>query len=117
MNVINAGPHVPGQNIPEEVATMARTIVETFGGNPQLMVQPGSPQVFGTPSGECFAVQLGSEIPLWRQYIAAAEKMLAACRAIDGREKKPLFHAESAFAEKLKSVDLSEPTKSESSAA
>lgn len=65
-----------------DVEKMARAIVETFGGNPDMPVQAGAPQVYGTPAGECFAVAPGAHIPLWRQYIHAAQKMLTVSRSI-----------------------------------
>lgn len=66
------------------VEKMARLMVEQGGGNPDMMMQPGTPQVYGTPSGDVFTVAPGSEQPLWRFFISSARKMLELCREVDG---------------------------------
>lgn len=68
---------------PKDVELMARAIVRESQWDPDLLVQPGSPEVYGTASGHAFVVTPGSEVPLWTMYVASAQKMLAIARTIE----------------------------------
>lgn len=70
-------------DIDPSIERMAREIIKGFNGDPDMPVQAGTPQVYGTPAGDVFAVAPGADTPLWRLYIPAAGAMLALARQID----------------------------------
>ena len=44
--------------------------------DPETLVQAGTPTIYGTPSGDVFAVAPGAECELWRMYIPTAKNLL-----------------------------------------
>lgn len=63
-----------------EIEKLARKLVETSGANPDLLVQNGSPQVYGTSTGMAFAVDPSLARPLWSFYTDAATVALTLAR-------------------------------------
>jgi len=66
---------------------LARELILSCKGDPDMMVQPGTPQVYGTPQGDAFAVTAGAAVPLWKLYQPMARKVLAIAREVDAQDK------------------------------
>ena len=72
----------------DTVRRLARKFVETSGADPDILVQPGHPRVYGTSTGTAFAVEPGKEVPLWTLYTEAAVMALSMARAEIATESK-----------------------------
>lgn len=70
------------KEVAPEIERMAREMLIANNADPDLLVQPGTPQIYGTPGGEVFMVVPGAEQPLWRFYINAATKFLDLAKKI-----------------------------------
>lgn len=80
-----------------EVESMARQMVELGGGNPDMMVTPGAPEVYGTPVGPAVAIAGLGAVKMWTLYREGARRSLEmAYRVIQRRAEVPT--AESAAA-------------------
>lgn len=66
---------------------LARELILSCKGDPDMMVQPGTPQVYGTPQGDAFAVAPGAAVPLWKLYQPMARKVLEISRTVDAKDK------------------------------
>ena len=60
-----------------QIDYLARQLAIAGKADPDTMVQPGEPQMYGTPGGVAFVVTPGAAVPLWRFYIPAARMALA----------------------------------------
>lgn len=58
------------------VEEMAKAMIRSGGGNPDLMVHVGEPSAFGTPEGVAHAVFPGPGVPMWTLYKGSARKAL-----------------------------------------
>ena len=61
--------------------SLARKFVEASGADPDTLVQPGRPDIYGTGNGPAFAVDPSKAKPLWTFYIEAAGMALAMAQA------------------------------------
>lgn len=61
----------------------ARQFIINSGGNPDQLVQPGTPRGFGTPMGDAFAIIPEAATPLWRMYISVARVAMDLARTVD----------------------------------
>jgi hypothetical protein len=76
----------PTKEIDPVVEKAARAIIISSSGgkaDPDMPVQAGTPNVYGTPGGDVFAVSPGAEVPMWRMYIATARALLEVVRGVD----------------------------------
>lgn len=62
--------------IEPEIERLARSLVDAGGADPDTLVQPGRPVIFGTPHGQAVKVNPDALLPLWRFYIGAARMAL-----------------------------------------
>ena len=69
------------------IEKMARALVKAGGADPDQLLQPGRPQMFGTPQGEAFAIVPEAATPMWRFYIKAAQVTLEIAQGIDKPEE------------------------------
>lgn len=59
----------------EQLERYARALITAVSGgkvDPDMLVQLGHPNVYGTACGDVFAVKPGSEEPMWRMYLPVA---------------------------------------------
>lgn len=66
----------------DPVEKMARAMILGCKGDPDMLVQPGTPQVYGTPMGDVFAVTPGAQVPLWTNYTGVARAALELAKEI-----------------------------------
>ncbi len=59
-----------------DVEKLAKAFVDHGGADIEIMVQPGNPNMYGTPMGPAFMVVPDAAVPLWRMYIPAAKLAL-----------------------------------------
>lgn len=69
------------------IEKLARRMILNRGGDPDMLVQPGEPRIFATPSGPVFSVAAGAEVPMWRFYRSFSEEVLNTARALDQQAK------------------------------
>lgn len=62
------------------IEQFARSLITAGGADPDTLVQPGSPVIFGTPQGQAVKVNPDTLTPLWRLYIGAARMGLEIAR-------------------------------------
>lgn len=77
----------PMSDVDDRTERMAKALLKAGGADPEQMVQPGRPQMYGTPQGEAFAVAEGAAVPLWRLYLTGARTALALAAEIDATPK------------------------------
>ena len=61
------------EDVDPDVEQYARALIQAGGADPDTLVQPGQPVIFGTPQGNAFKVNPDTLQPLWRFYIQAAK--------------------------------------------
>lgn len=66
---------------------IARAIILACKGDPDLIVQLGTPNVYGTPNGDVFAVNPSAGLPMWRMYQGMAKTVYGIVKDVDAAEK------------------------------
>lgn len=64
------------------VEKMARAMILIAGGEPDLMVYVGEPQMFGTPMGAVSVPPAGEPVAMWTLYTGSARKALEIAQGI-----------------------------------
>ncbi len=68
--------------IDPEIEALARALLKEAGTDPDILVQPGDPHIYGTPNGRAFMIMPEAGTPLWRLYIPMARQALDAARRV-----------------------------------
>jgi hypothetical protein len=58
------------------VEEMAKAMIRNGGGNPDILVHRGEPNMYGTPEGVAHAAFPGEPVPMWTLYQGSARKAL-----------------------------------------
>lgn len=58
------------------VEEMAKAMIRAGGGNPDILVHRGEPNMYGTPDGVAHAAFPGEPVPMWTLYTGSARKAL-----------------------------------------
>ena len=69
------------EQVDPDTELFARALIQAGGADPDTIVQPGNPVIFGTPQGNAVKVNPDTLQPLWRCYIGAAKIGLNIARA------------------------------------
>lgn len=64
------------------VERMARNMLVVAGGNPDMLVFVGEPQMFGTPQGPVFTQPTTAAVPMWTLYTGSARTALEISQSI-----------------------------------
>jgi len=69
------------------IEKLARQMILSFKGDPDMLVQPGTPQVYGTPAGDAFAITPPAAVPMWTLYKATARNVYEIAKTVIEQDK------------------------------